>query len=218
PLEKKEGASGDPALIVANLPYVQNMMGLEPYNVWVKLKPDTARESFYQNIKKTGIPITRMDDINPKLVELKNSALLLGINGSLTLGFLISILITFIGFLLYWVLTIKSRTLQYGIYRAMGIPMPQLIGILVSEQVLTSGFACILGIIVGGVTSQLYVPLFKLSMNIRDLMPPFTAISDASDEAKIYIFSALMLVLGSAIQICCLRKIKIHQAIKLGED
>ncbi|MCR2823028.1 ABC transporter permease [Lederbergia panacisoli] len=218
PLEKLDENRSEGALIVANLPFVQNMLGLEPYEVWLKLKPDTPRAEFYQAIKDAKIPVTVMNDVNPQITDLKNGALLLGLNGTMTLGFLISLLISFIGFLLYWVLTIKSRTLQYGIYRAMGIPMPKLIGILVSEQVLTSGFACILGIIVGGVTSQLFVPLFKLSMNVRDLMPPFTVISDASDEAKIYIFSALMLILGSAILIGFLRKIKIHQAIKLGED
>ncbi|MBS4195556.1 ABC transporter permease [Lederbergia citri] len=218
PLEKSVENKSEGALVVANLPYVQNMLGLEPYEVWLKLKPDTSRAEFYQDLKDSKIPVMVMNDVNPQITDLKNGALLLGLNGTMTLGFLISLLISFIGFLLYWVLTIKSRTLQYGIYRAMGIPMPKLIGILVSEQVLTSGFACILGIIVGGVTSQLYVPLFKLSLNIRDLTPPFTVISDASDEAKIYIFSALMLVLGSAILIGFLRKIKIHQAIKLGED
>jgi len=218
PLAKSVENTSEGALIVANLPYVQNMLGLEPYEVWLKMKPDTSRAEFYQDIKEAKIPVTAMNDVNPQITDLKNGALLLGLNGTMTLGFLISLLISFIGFLLYWVLTIKARTLQYGIYRAMGIPMPKLIGILVSEQILTSGFACLLGIIVGGVTSQLYVPLFKLSLNIRDLMPPFMVVSDASDEAKIYIFSAVMLILGSAILIGFLRKIKIHQAIKLGED
>lgn len=218
PLEKAADNTSGSALVVANLPYVQNMLGLEPYEVWAKLKPNTSREELYEDIREAKIPLTVMNDVTPKLVELKNSALLLGINGSMTLGFLISLLISFIGFLLYWVLTIKSRTLQYGIYRAMGIPMPKLIGILVSEQILTSGFACFLGIIVGGVTSKLFVPLFKLSMNIKELTPPFTVISDGSDEAKIYIFATIMLVFGLAILIGFLRKIKIHQAIKLGED
>ena len=217
PLETGEGTS-EGALIVANLPYVQNMLGLEPYEVWLKLASDTSRAEFYEDIKEAKIPVTAMNDVNPQIIDLKNGALLLGVNGTMTLGFLISLLISFIGFLLYWVLTIKSRTLQYGIYRAMGIPMPKLIGILVSEQILTSGFACLLGIAVGGVTSQLFVPLFKISMNIKELMPPFAVVSDASDEMKIYVFAAVMLILGSTILIGFLKKIKIDQAIKLGED
>src|SRR5699024_5344852 len=112
----------------------------------------------------------------------------------------------------------KSRTLQYGIYRAIGISMPKLIGILVSEQVLTSGFACLLGIVGGKVTSQLFVPLFKVSMNIKDLVSPFAVVFDACDELNIYLFSVFMLILVSIILIGFLKRNKIDQAIKLGED
>ncbi len=55
----------------------------------------------------------------------------MALNGILTLGFLISILVTFAGFLLYWILSLKGRTLQNGIMRAMGLSLRQLIGILV---------------------------------------------------------------------------------------
>lgn len=218
PIEKKEGVNTDPVFIVANLPYVQNMMGLEPYQVWMKPAPNTMRASLYDQMKELDIPIVRMDDVVPKITELKNSAFLLGLNGTMTLGFLISVMITFIGFLLYWILTIKSRTLQYGIYRAMGIPMRKLISILVWEQIMTSGIACLLGIIVGGITSKLFVPLFKLSLNPTELVPPFTVVFDPSDEFKIYSFIAFMLAIGLTILVIFLRKIKIHQAIKLGED
>ncbi|MFC5464517.1 ABC transporter permease [Lederbergia graminis] len=218
PLKKVPESNNNAALVVANLPYIQNMISLEPYDVWMKLKPDVTREQFYESITDKGLPIYSIDDMYPKLIDLKNSALLLGLNGTMTLGFLISLMISFIGFILYWILTIKSRTLQYGIYRAMGIPMPKLISILVSEQVLTSGIACMLGVTIGSITSLLYVPLFKLSFNVQEMMPPFAVISDASDEMKIYMFVIIMLVLGSSILIGFLRSIKIDQAIKLGED
>ncbi|MCJ7841299.1 ABC transporter permease [Lederbergia sp. NSJ-179] len=206
------------ALVVANLPYVQTMLGLEPYEVWMKVKPEASRAQIYEDIKEAKIPVVALSDVLPQVTELKNSALLLGVNGTMTMGFLISLLISFIGFLLYWILTMKARTLQYGIYRAMGVSMPKLIGILVSEQIFTSGIACVLGVVIGGIASMLYVPLFKLSLSIDQLMPPFAVISDAGDEAKIYLFATLMLLVGAAILIGFLRKIKIDQAVKLGED
>lgn len=219
PLERlEEDENQRKALVVANLPYVQMMLGLEPYEVWLNVKPDRTRAEFYEELEEEGIRVTAMNDVVPDVIKLKNSALLLGVNGSMTMGFFISLLISFIGFLLYWILTIQSRTLQYGIYRAMGVSMFRLTGIMIWEQMLTSGMACVLGILIGGLTSYLYVPLFKVSLAIDQLMPPFTVISDAADENKIYIFVAAMLVLGSAILIGFLRKIKISQAIKLGED
>ncbi|MGP4041062.1 FtsX-like permease family protein [Gracilibacillus sp. D59] len=218
PLEEKDYIDGKPGLVVANLPYVQNNLGLEPYDVWMKLKQDTRRESFYNNINELAIPVTKMDDVYPKLIEHKNSSIILGINGTMSLGFIIAIMVSFIGFLLYWILTIKSRTLQYGIYRAMGIPISKLISILVWEQIMTSGLACLLGIMLGGLTSRLFVPLFKLSLDPEQLVPPFSVIFDSSDKIKIYLFVSFMLLIGIIVLIIFLRKIKIHQAIKLGED
>ncbi len=214
PEEKDEDAE-PPALIVANLPYVQNTMGLEPYKVWLKAKPDASREDLYQSLDDTNMSIIMMNDVHPELVELKNGAFLLGLNGTLSLGFIVSIIIAFIGFLLFWVLTIKSRVLQYGVFRAMGIPLRKLIGILLFEQVLTSGFASFIGIIIGGITSVLFVPLFHLSM---EKQLPFQVVFDPGDERKIYLFVALMLSVGLTILVLLVKKIKIYQAIKLGED
>jgi putative ABC transport system permease protein len=207
-----------PALVIANLSYVQNMMGLEPYEVWMKVKPNSSRADLYEDMIKLGIPLTKVSDVQPQLTELKNGAFLLGINGTLSLGFMISIIITFIGFLIYWILTMKSRVLQYGIYRAMGIPLHKLIGILLYEQLLTSGVACGLGVAIGGLTSKLFVPLFQLSFNPKNVVPPFQVIFDSGDERTIYSFVIFILFIGLMILAYFLKNIRIHQAIKLGED
>ncbi|WP_449622250.1 FtsX-like permease family protein [Robertmurraya sp. Marseille-Q9965] len=215
-----QSAEDKPAstLVVANLSYVQNMIGLEPYEVWVKVKDGATRETLYQELKETGLPLINVADVQPQLVEMKNSAFLLGINGTLSLGFLISIMVTFIGFLIYWILTMKSRSLQYGIYRAMGIPLSQLIAILLYEQLLTSGIACLLGIGIGGITSTLFVPMFQLSFNPKDVVPPFQVVFDGRDEWMIYSFVLVTLLIGLAILAIILKNIRISQAIKLGED
>ncbi|WP_456275278.1 ABC transporter permease [Bacillus sp. AK128] len=214
----QESDEGNPTLIVANLPYVQNMMGIEPYDIWLNMKEGASREELYSAIRNEKIPVTNWSDSGPKLAELKSSAFLLGLNGTLTLGFLISILITFIGFLLYWILTLKSRILQYGIYRAMGIQVKQLIGMLTWEQFLTSGLACLLGIAVGGITSKLFVPLFQLSFDQNGQVLPFRVIFDSSDEMKIYLYIIFMLTIGIGVLMYLLKRIRIHQAIRLGDD
>lgn len=217
PLQSTEDKPAS-TLVVANLSYVQNMIGLEPYEVWLKVKEGATRETLYKELKDTGLPLTNVADVQPQLVEMKNSAFLLGINGTLSLGFLISIMVTFIGFLIYWILTMKSRSLQYGIYRAMGIPLRQLIAILLYEQLLTSGIACALGIGIGGITSTIFVPMFQLSFNPKDVVPPFQVIFDAGDEWTIYSFVLITLLIGLAILALILKNIRISQAIKLGED
>jgi putative ABC transport system permease protein len=209
----------EPLLVVANLPYIQTAIGMEPYHVWLNLKEGASSEELYNAIfYEEKIPVTQYDDVNMNVVTMKNSAFILGINGSLTLGFLISMFITFCGFLIYWILTIGSRILQYGVFRAMGISLRQLFGMLAWEQLLTSGMAIFLGIMIGGITSRIFVPLFELSFERGQQVTPFRVIFDATDEWRIYTFVTFMLLIGLGVLGGLLSRIRIHQAVKLGED
>jgi putative ABC transport system permease protein len=127
-------------------------------------------------------------------------------------------LISFFGFLLFWVLTLSGRTLQYGILRAIGIPFVQMIGMLVSEQVLTSGAAILIGVIIGNTVSELFVPLFEMSFNPSEQVPPFQIIQQLSDYIQLYGIVGIMLAAGLAILGYRLSRIRIHQALKLGEE
>ena len=45
--------------------------------------------------------------LDQKIIESKNDPLLQGFNGMLTLGFIITMFVCVIGFLIYWILSIK---------------------------------------------------------------------------------------------------------------
>ena len=60
--------------------------------------------------------------------------MLQGMNGALTLGFIIIMVMCIIGFLIYWILSIKSRTLQFGILRAMGMKFREILMMIVYED------------------------------------------------------------------------------------
>ena len=133
-------------------------------------------------------------------------------------NFLISIVITFVGFLLYWVLSLLARTLQFGILRAMGISFFQLIGMLVAEQLLISGAAIGLGILNGNLTSRLFVRLFEMSFDPKTQILPFEVTFNPSDQVGLYIIVTIMMLLGIGILGLTVSRIRIHQALKLGED
>ncbi|HEY0828922.1 MAG TPA: FtsX-like permease family protein [Bacilli bacterium] len=208
-----------PMLVVGNLEYIQNNLALEPYQVWLKLKPGVeSRKQLFDGILEKKIPVESLIDTREELVSAKNDPYQLAINGMMTLGFVISILISFIGFLLYWVLSMRSRTLQFGILRAMGISFSQLIAMLTTEQILTSGAAILIGILTGNYASQLFVPFFQISFNMVSQVPPFEVSFDSGDFLKIYVIITIMISLGLFILGYLLSRIKIHQAVKLGED
>jgi putative ABC transport system permease protein len=203
---------------VGHLDTIQNNMALEPYEVWIKLKPGADRQAFYDAISEKSIPLYDFKDTTEQIIEAKNDPFQLAMNGVMTLGFLISVIISFFGFLLYWILSLSGRILQLGILRAMGISFAQLIGMLIAEQALTSGAAIVIGVMTGNLTSHIFVPLFQLTFNPTTQVPPFKVTFDPRDSIQLYIIVSFMITTGLFILGYLLSRIKIHQAVKLGED
>lgn len=207
-----------PYYVVSNLDYLHAMRPVEPYEVWMKKKPGATSSEVYKDITDKGIKIVEITDATESLIKNKNDPLLQGMNGFLTLGFLVTIVISIIGFLIYWVMSVKKRVLQFGILRAMGLSSNKIIGILACEQVLITGVSVFAGIGIGGLTSKIFIPMFQLIYSTEDQVPPFSVISQSSDYIKLYVIVAFMLITAFTVLWRIIAKINIGQAIKLGED
>lgn len=207
-----------PMAVIANLSYVQNQLKLEPYEIWLKLSEGATSAELYNDIQQKNVMAYNIKDASQEIIKERNDPFRLAINGILTLGFIISLVITFLGFLIYWMLSIGRRTLEFGVLRAMGIPLRQLIGMIGWEQALTSLMGIVAGFVIGAVTSNLYVPLFQFTASAVDQVPPFRVVSLMEDRVKLYAIVVLMLSCGLAVLGRQLAALKIHQALKLGED
>ena len=216
----KEGKvlKDEPGLVVANFSYIQNKMALQPYEVWVKKADGATDKQINDDIIKKDLDLRYIYYTDQELVKMKNDALLQGMNGMLTLGFIASMLISLLGFLIYWIISIQNRTLMFGILRAMGMSLAKVIGMLACEQVLVSGAAIILGIIVGGITGDFFIPLLQIVYSAADQVPPFRITAYGEDYIKIYAVIGIMITMGFMTLWRIISKIKIDQALKLGED
>ncbi len=212
-----KGGEG-PSLVVANLSYIQNKLAVQPYEVWIKKKDGATDKQINDDIIKKNLIINKIQYKDQEMVRMKNDALMQGMNGMLTLGFIAAMIISMLGFLIYWIISIKNRVLQFGILRAMGMSMAKVIGMLVCEQILVSGAAILLGIIIGGLTSDTFIPLLQIAYNSAEQVPPFKIMANAGDYIKIYAVIGTMLFMGFLILWRIISKIKIDQAVKLGED
>lgn len=217
PLEENEdGSTKDFA--VMNFDYVQVQAAIEPYEVWIDLDDNASVSDFYKSIEKSDIEPTKLNVASQEVIAEKNDPMLQGLNGALTLGFIIIMIMCIIGFLIYWILSIKARTLQFGILRAMGMTFREIIGMLFYEQLLVSGAAIVVSIVIGGIASDLFVPLFQSLFNSYDAVPPFSVVPQRSDYLKIYAIVGIMLIICFGILGRIISKIKVSQALKLGED
>ena len=215
----KEGTkAASNRMIVCNLSYTQANMVVEPYQVWLKKAPDATSAQIYQAIEDQNLRLSELHDSSQEIVAVKNDPLLQGVNGALTMGFIVTMIVCAIGFLIYWILSIKGRVLQFGILRAMGLAGPKMIGMLLMEQLLISGVAIILGISTGALASTLFVPLLQMVCTTDQLVLPFRVMFERGDYIKLYAILGMMLTVAFVVLGGLISRIKMAQALKLGED
>ena len=79
-----------------------------------------------------------------------------------TLSFILSLIVCSVGFLLYWVMTLKQRELQFGIYRAMGMRMREVKAMLLNEQIFLSFLPLLAGAGIGITATAMFVRLISI--------------------------------------------------------
>jgi putative ABC transport system permease protein len=203
-------------LVVANLAQLQSEMGIQPYEIWMKL--EGSSQCIYDFAAETHTRYAVFRDNAADLIAMKNEPVLQGTNGVLTANFIIVLMLCAVGFLIYWILSIRSRELQFGIFRAMGMSMKEVILMLVCEQILISGSSILIGVAAGKLVTRLYLPLIQLAYSGNSQVLPIRMITYTSDSIRLTAIIAMMIVVCMAILAWLISKIRIAQALKLGED
>ncbi len=203
-------------LIVAHLAQLQASWGVAPYQIWIKNEDGSSY--IYDFAEENGLSYTVFRDSDAELVERKNDPVLQGTNGILTVGFIVVLLLCCVGFLIYWILSIQSRALQFGIFRAMGMSMREVISMLLNEQLFISGLSIAVGALVGHLTARLYMPLIQLAYAASDNALPLEVVRYAADDIRLFSVVGGMMLLCMVILGVLISRMKIAQALKLGED
>jgi putative ABC transport system permease protein len=207
-----------PMLVVAHLETVQNNLVLQPYDVWIKLKEGATAQQLVESLEEKRVILTKFIDVKGEIAQSRNDPFRMAINGVMSLGLVLSLMVSLTGFLLYWVLSMRARALQLGVLRAMGISFGGMVGMLAAEQLLTSGAGMLIGLISGAAAAVLFVPLFQLSFDPGQIVPPFEVWIRAGDTLQMVVIMLTMLAAALIALGILLKRLKIHQAVKLGED
>ncbi len=199
----------------------QDIGGEYPYNVW-------ARTDFDLDFKAT-IEALRMVNIYPAIkIEKWVSAPQRityeqgqpdrqGLFGILSSGFIASALLTVLGFFLYALFSFRKRFIEVGIMRAIGLSTRQMIFYLAWEQAFLIGIGLLTGTALGILVSELFVPTLQFGAEALSQVPPFQVRIAWSALLQIYALFGFLFVGALGGLIILLRRLKIFQAIKLGE-
>ena len=205
------------ALAVVNLGFLQMHWGMRPYEIWMRTNTPTNL-FFYEFATEETLNITAFHDTKNELVAARLDPIIQGTNGALTISFIIILFICFSGFLIYWMLSIRSRVLQFGIFRAMGMSMRNILALLFNEQIFVTLTALIIGVVIGEVSSGLFIPFIKISYTPAEQVIPLLMVMEVRDYVSLYSVLGVMVLISMIILGGYISKIKIDQALKLGED
>jgi putative ABC transport system permease protein len=207
----------DRFLMVTNLGHIHSTWGMYPYQVWMRTNT-TSNRFFYDFTQETGLSFIHFEDAKAAVVSSRNDPILQGTNGILTAGFIFTFLASFTGYLIYWTLSIKSRVLQFGVFRAIGMTKKDLIRLLFYEQILISFSAIAIGSAVGWVTAQLFVPMIQVAYSPSLQKIPLLVVTYGRDYMNIFAIIGLMLFICLIILGVMTSKVNMAGALKLGED
>jgi putative ABC transport system permease protein len=223
-------------LIVGNLEELFLRAGAEyPHEVWLGMDRDADPESIVYAVRGFSILLDQRADqsrlvqngLNTIVQEWSSADLNIraeqrrperqGLFGLLSVGFVSSALLTVLGFLLYALFSFRRRFIEMGMLRAIGLSIRQMTSLLAAEL----AFLVLLGIGVGtalGVfASRLFVPFLQIGSSAQSQYPPFQIEIAWLSIAQIYVLFALLFVAALAALSSLLVRMKIFQAIKLGE-
>jgi len=207
-------------LAVVNMGHINTHWGVRPYQVWMRTNSSSARffiDFMNDNDIRLQYPGGFVDAAS-SLVEIQSDPIVQGTNGILTVSFIMTLIICFTGFLIYWILSIRSRVLQFGIFRAMGMSMRNIIGLLVNEQFFITLMALAIGAVVGEVSARFFVPLIQMSYTAADQVIPLLVVIEEQDYRNLFGLLGIMIALCLIVLCAYISRIKIAQALKLGED
>ena len=205
-------------LVVANYAYVVGSFGLTPYQVWGRLAAGHDYKEAVNAIQKQDIQLNSYESVDQDVRDMLESPLVLITNGLFSLSFLVAVILCTIGFLIYWITSIKQRELLFGIYRAMGMSMHEINKMLINEQMFSSVLASLAGYGVGAAATALFVKLVAVVYLPEAHNIAISITVNLFDILKLTIVIVVMFVICFIVLRTILKKMNITQALKLGED
>ena len=205
-------------LFVGNLEYVfEQMGGIFPYDVWIRTQPDVDPEDLQEQLLDYDIRVISMRGSREAIEGERERPERTGIFGILSVGFVAAAILTLLGFLLHSFISFQRRYIEFGVLRAIGLSVRQMIGFLGIEQLLLILTGILAGTGLGVWVSDLFIPFLQVGTARHVDIPPFVVLIAWDDILKIYMVFGVMLFGAVAGRIWFLTHLRIFEAVKLGE-
>lgn len=205
-------------LLIGNLDYIFKHTTLYPYEVWMRQKEGVPAVNIYNSIKKEDLKLTEFKSLPADMYVAKSDVFLKGTNAILNLSFLSIAAITVLGFVIYWMISLRSRTLSFGIYRSLGVSSKEITLTLILEQFLTLGASILIGLLAGNIVARMFLPLIKELWYKNKFVIPANNLKYLNEYMQLGALLIGIFFVSFGVLRSYIGKLKVNEAIKLGED
>lgn len=208
----------DNFLVVANYGPLVQSWGIVPYEVWMTLKDGASTDDFYDWVSAENVKVTKYVDKDATLTGVIEDPLLQGTNGVLTMGFIVTMILCIMGYLIYWIMSIRSREMLFGVLRACGMHKSEVFHMLINEQIFSGVLSILAGLGIGKLTSEMFVPMLQTAYAAANQVLPMQLITNTQDMIRLYGVVVLGMLVCLAVLILLVFKLNVAKALKLGEE
>ena len=207
------------ALFVGNLDYLFEQAQQElAHSVIARITPEFDRYEVTRSLISRGAAGVLINEPISRIEREQARPERQGLFGLLSIGFITSSLATMIGFLLYTVFSYQRRYVELGILRAIGLSQSAMMVAVAWELGLLILTGLLLGLGIGLAVSLLYIPYMQFVSSLEGLVPPYVVTMAWTEIAQIVALFGFTFVVIMVILLAILRRMRIFQAVKLGES
>ena len=214
----EDGELKENYLVVANYATVYNVFKVSPYKVWMKLPKDVSVTDLEKRMKEMEITNLKLESVENDVEDMRNSSIIQITNGMFTLSFIIAIVLCAVGFMIYWISSIRQRELLFGVYRAMGMTVKEINQMLINEHIFSTLLSVVAGGMVGIISTVLFFRLFGVVYLPQKHNIDIFLHCEMGDMIKLALVVGLMIFACIMILRKLIKSMNITQALKLGED
>jgi putative ABC transport system permease protein len=205
-------------LIVGNLDHYFDYAGGQlPYGVWVSTAPETNFDQLRRDLRAYDITVLDYRSTRDRIQLEQQRPERQGLFGVLSVGFLAAALLTVLGFFLYALFSFRRRFIELGTLRAIGLSALQMTTFLAWELAFVVLLGLGAGTILGAGISNIYIPFLQAGNDPRAMFPPYMVEIAWPAITRIYMLFGLLFVGALSVLAVLLLRMKVFQAIKLGE-
>jgi putative ABC transport system permease protein len=206
----------EPVAIIS-LGYLERQMGgVSPHKIWIQLTPGGRGDQVLQEVKRLSVLPLSPQDARELVASDETRPERIGIFGVLSLCFLAGAFLAMADLLLYYLASIRGRSIRFAMLQAMGMRRSELMGIVSLEYVVTLCWGILAGAALGAFGSRLYVPFFALTEDPGHTIPPFIPVVDWQRAGWMAAAMGLALVVIGGLSLWRLVRGRVFEILRLG--